>query len=91
MYAASSSTVGRAAEGGRPVLDADPGGPAGVVAGARGVAAGLALGRPVGRFGAGCAVAPRAVRHSVGGGPPASPPGSADAACSGRRCQSKSA
>ena len=80
-----SCAAGRAAEGGRPVLDADPGGPAGVVAGARGVAAGLALGRPVGRFGAGCAVALRAVRHSVGGGPPASPPGSADAACSGRR------
>jgi len=52
--------VGRPAIGGRPALEADPGGAAGVVTGARGVAAGLALGRPVGRLAAARAVAPGA-------------------------------
>ena len=50
--------AGRAIEGGGPALDADPCGPAGVVAGAGGVAAGLALGRPVGRLAAARAIPP---------------------------------
>ena len=50
--------VGGAAEGRGLALDADPGGPAGVVAGAGGLAAGLALGRPVGRLAAAGAIAP---------------------------------
>ena len=57
---AAGGAVGRPSVGGRLALDADPGGPASVVAGARSVAAGPALGRPLGRLAAARAVAPGA-------------------------------
>ena len=61
--------VGHPAQGGGLALDADPGGPAGVVAGAGSLAAALALGRSVGRLAALGAVAtgaPLGIAPAVG-------------------------
>ena len=61
--------VGRSTQGGGSALDADPGGPAGVVAGAGSVAAGLALGGPVRQLAALGAVAtgaPLGIAPAVG-------------------------